>query len=319
MQAEGWVESSVMKRVLFMLFLAALSMRMSAQIEYGATKYYPEGTRWTEICIDTAQYKSWFSKVGETWIPNYEMVEYYVKDEYLNEYDPGYGPFKLVYCHREGKQDSLCLALAEWHFVPSGCHSIMIGYPYLTENGKSMHLHHTAVKAYNFDYMMEVGERITYTQYMREWTRSYGTAIDKGEKTFGGNCPLVYLDVLCESYAYRFGEIVKDTICLINGIGFTWWRARECLFSGPGIYDELHESEDKAIYYRYRSMLVHFERDGEVLYDVWPQPGDMPDGIEVPLAPTPREGAAIYDLQGRKVEKPEKGIYIVNGRKVMIK
>ena len=47
-----------------------------------------------------------------------------------------------------------------------------------------------------------------------------------------------------------------------------------------------------------------------------------PDGIEEvpsPLATSPRVGTAIYDLQGRKVEKPEKGIYIVNGRKVMIK
>jgi hypothetical protein len=28
---------------------------------------------------------------------------------------------------------------------------------------------------------------------------------------------------------------------------------------------------------------------------------------------------AIYDLQGRKVEKPKKGLYIVNGKKVVIK
>ncbi len=27
----------------------------------------------------------------------------------------------------------------------------------------------------------------------------------------------------------------------------------------------------------------------------------------------------IYDLQGRRVENPTKGIYIVNGRKVVIK
>ena len=28
---------------------------------------------------------------------------------------------------------------------------------------------------------------------------------------------------------------------------------------------------------------------------------------------------AIYDLQGRRVENPKKGLYIVNGRKVVIK
>jgi hypothetical protein len=28
---------------------------------------------------------------------------------------------------------------------------------------------------------------------------------------------------------------------------------------------------------------------------------------------------AIYDLQGRKVETPSKGIYIINGKKVLVK
>ena len=53
------------------------------------------------------------------------------------------------------------------------------------------------------------------------------------------------------------------------------------------------------------------------------QPGDMPDGIEEvpsPLATSPRVGTAIYDLSGRRLNsRPEKGVYIVNGRKVMIK
>ena len=28
---------------------------------------------------------------------------------------------------------------------------------------------------------------------------------------------------------------------------------------------------------------------------------------------------AIYDLQGRKIETPDKGIYIINGKKVLVK
>jgi hypothetical protein len=27
---------------------------------------------------------------------------------------------------------------------------------------------------------------------------------------------------------------------------------------------------------------------------------------------------AIYDLQGRRIEKPKKGLYIVNGKKVLV-
>ena len=40
------------------------------------------------------------------------------------------------------------------------------------------------------------------------------------------------------------------------------------------------------------------------------------DGIVSPLGET-EEGAAIYDLSGRRVEKATKGIYIINGKKVL--
>ena len=78
-------------------------------------------------------------------------------------------------------------------------------------------------------------------------------------------------------------------------------------------------------------MLVHFERDGEVLYDVWPE--KIITGISS-LTPDPspvREGST-FDLQGRRLNTlPLKGaggslkgaggsgIYIVNGRKKVIK
>ena len=45
--------------------------------------------------------------------------------------------------------------------------------------------------------------------------------------------------------------------------------------------------------------------------------GGSGTGIESVTAGTPHSG--IYDLQGRRVENPKKGIYIVNGRKVFIK
>ena len=40
------------------------------------------------------------------------------------------------------------------------------------------------------------------------------------------------------------------------------------------------------------------------------------DGIVSPLGET-EEGAVIYDLSGRRVEKATKGIYIINGKKVL--
>ena len=73
------------------------------------------------------------------------------------------------------------------------------------------------------------------------------------------------------------------------------------------------------------------EEGGEEPTD--PAPGEGEEGGEEPTDPTPGEGETsvensqlttnhsqlIYDLMGRRVEKMEKGIYIVNGRKVLVK
>ena len=41
-------------------------------------------------------------------------------------------------------------------------------------------------------------------------------------------------------------------------------------------------------------------------------------GIEMPKAATTNSDAEVYDLQGRQVANPTKGLYIVNGKKVFI-
>jgi hypothetical protein len=65
-------------------------------------------------------------------------------------------------------------------------------------------------------------------------------------------------------------------------------------------------------------MLVHFERDGEVLYDVWPEKEGS--GIVNFSAPKSKHDSAIYDLSGRKVNSQlKKGLYIQNGKKVAVK
>ena len=42
-------------------------------------------------------------------------------------------------------------------------------------------------------------------------------------------------------------------------------------------------------------------------------------GIQEIDATTDNAAATIYNLQGQKVNKAEKGIYIINGRKVLVK
>ncbi len=71
-----------------------------------SNEYYPEGTKWTEIRLDTLQYDSWYSKVGDEWVPNYETVEYSVKGTYTPKYWES--PFKCVYTNsRNGQTHSL--------------------------------------------------------------------------------------------------------------------------------------------------------------------------------------------------------------------
>jgi hypothetical protein len=67
-------------------------------------------------------------------------------------------------------------------------------------------------------------------------------------------------------------------------------------------------------------MLVHFERNGEVLYDAWPKPEDLTNEVKYVLAPEPENVTpALFDLSGRRLQqKPTKGIYIQNG-KVLVK
>ena len=101
----------------------------------------------------------------------------------------------------------------------------------------------------------------------------YGIIDEIKEGYFGGVRPLKYVDL--EGKApdksnadWGYGYTDTNGGRIIQGIGITEWNDGECLFGPPNpnlaktwTYDERH----------YRSMLVHFERDGEVLYDVWPQ------------------------------------------------
>ena len=65
-------------------------------------------------------------------------------------------------------------------------------------------------------------------------------------------------------------------------------------------------------------MLVHFERNGEVLYDVWPKK-EIPSSITVKDAQSANQGT-LFDLQGRKLQgKPAQGIYIEKGKKILVK
>ena len=103
---------------------------------------------------------------------------------------------------------------------------------------------------------------------------------------------------------------------IIQGIGITEWNDGECLFGPPDPYNALDEEYPVR---HYRSMLVHFERNGEVLYDVWPEK-EITNGIKSISKVRPSVATTLYDLSGRSVQgTPKKGVYIQNGKKYVVR
>ena len=111
---------------------------------------------------------------------------------------------------------------------------------------------------------------------------------------------------------------------IIQGIGITEWNDGECLFGPLRAYFALQMLVDDRLgsypERHYRSMLVHFERNGEVLYDIWPEKVGVSDEIKsINKVKAPVDGI-LYDLQGRRLyAKPQKGVYIQNGKKKLVK
>lgn len=271
-------------------------------------EYFPEGTKWTEIRLDTLKYDSWYSKVGDEWVPNFETIEYYVKGEFIDK-DRGDGKdkFRCVYTNGPEWTDSLALMIEEEgdaEYVEQN--SVMVSVLVHDFDGKSYLL--SPGMAYQFDW--SVGKDIHYlnicSSNLTGWfsnPETFGTIEEIKEGKFGGETPLKYVDL--------------NGVRIIQGIGITEWNDGECLFGPTNPYEALSMYEDyRADLYperHYRSMLVHFERNGEVLYDVWPEKG-ITDGIKSvnkEKVPSPN---TIYDLQGRRMQQaPQKGIYIQNG------
>lgn len=272
-----------------------------------AQTYYPEGTNWVELRLDTTRYSTWFTVVqdGESThaIPNFEEAHYVVKGDTIDEAGLLY---RNVWLKKENGSDSLQFMLREED------ESILLSVLEPIGENEPLYISCPAT-IYMFDW--EVGMRLTYidlptsqiTGYFGDAT-TFGTITEIKEKSFGGGCkPLKYIET-------NEGRI------LIQGIGVTSWNDYYCIF-GPAMindwvvgfypYDVQKDILKKVS--NYKSILVHFERDGEVLYDMWPsEENDLPHRVES-TNNTPFF-TAIYDLQGRQLQqKPSKGMYIQGG------
>ena len=294
-----------MKKILVLLCGLFASMHLAAQT-------YPEGTKWTEIRLDTLKYDNWFSEDGQ---PNYEVKEFYVEGQTLIKGDKE--PFNNVYIKREDAPDSLAF------YVKDGAHIwAAINWP------KTDRPTLGPVSFYGFDWTLPYFRFIMIKALI---TNIYGGAeydtksddLEEKEGLFGGVRPLTYSNLRVRVKRAETPKKYEYDICLIKGIGVTSWLGPDCIF-GPldasEAYDHFYHKISNPNH-PYRSMLVHFERNGEVLYDVWPSPEGMTNEVKYVPAPEPENDTPIlFDLSGRRLEqKPTKGIYIQGGRKVLIK
>ena len=306
------------KSILLLLFLAVQTVLHSEE-------YYPEGTKWTEIRLDTLKYDSWYSKVGDEWVPNFETIEYYVKGEHIDKYrGDGKDKYRCVYTNGPEWTDSLTLLIQEEgdaEYIPHN--GVLVSVMSWLPDWGDFPL--SSAWAYQFDW--NVGKGLYFqdinsenTTYIVRYEFYYGIIDEIKEGYFGGVRPLKYVDLngkAPESDKYdNPRKLDTQGGRIIQGIGITEWNDGECLFGPPNPFN----AATKSFYFRhYRSLLVHFERNGEVLYDVWPEKGST-DGIKaINNAKSPASNA-FFDLQGRRiVSQPRKGLYIRDGRKMVVK
>ena len=226
------------------------------QVSLYAQEYFPEGTKWTEIRLDTLKYDSWHSKVDGEWVPNFETIEYYVQGEFIDD-SWGITKYTCVYTNGPEWSDSLTLMINEMETEYDS--NIRVTTPFILEN--------FYVPACAYQMKWYVGKKL----YSRDIIDSnntgfppddyvFGTIEEIKEGDFGGVRPLEYVDL-------KGGRI-------IHGIGVTECNDGECLFGPARLYYTTAILQGLPRDGRhYRSMLVHFERNGEVLYDVWPRKG----------------------------------------------
>ena len=237
-------------------------------------QYFPEGTKWTEIRLDTLKYDSWYSKVDGEWVPNFETIEYRVQGEYGGEGNPySNDPYKCVYTNSSEWTDSLTLLISEGELngFPTG----ILVTVYDNEIDQPL-----VPSSYPFEW--EVGTMIRFKDILAANMTAlfprdlfdFGVVEEIKEAYFGGVRLLKYSDV--------------KGVRMIQGIGVVTWNDGECIFGPLKPYDALPLPHEESRHYR--SMLVHFERDGEVLYDVWPK---KEAAIEEPVTFTKDQMATI--------------------------
>ncbi len=303
------------------LILTAVLFAICVQVHADETEsYFDDETRWTELRLDTTKYGSWFTETYVdgvlTWVPNYEKTEFYVQ---VDTVDTGsrLRRFGYVWQHVEGQPDSVRFAMEE-QFQDNVC----TGFASLAKGSETGEIRVLGtITTYQFGWREGVdlysGSLEDAGFAMSGYEYSLGRVGTVNEGCFGTDKVLQYIDADTLSIYYCRKQYRKDYVGakLIRGIGVNKWKSRYCIVGPSYPANTTPWMSDP-----YMSILVHFERGGEVLYDLWPTPeGGLASHVQGVKAGSSRDNRAVYDLQGRKVEgKPSRGIYVIGG-KVMVK
>ncbi len=240
--------------------------------EETSQELFPEGTKWIEIRLDTLEHNSWYSKIEGEWVPNFETIEYNVEGKFIlnwnsqDNYTYRYGidtnspdwsdsPAFMIYEDKSGDDTNISAA------VPSyGENGFIRGevYQFNWYVGKKLYYQETVGVD---DMPLPDGAAMpNVSSFEGEFPvgaiHEFGTIEEIKEGDFGGVRPLEYVDL--------------NGVRIIHGIGVTEWNDGECLFGPANLYNNSFYFKGTPPERHYRSMLVHFERNGEVIYDVWP-------------------------------------------------
>ena len=310
-----------MKKVFLAIMLLAIGVQVHAD---EAESYFDDQTRWTELRLDTTKYDSWFTETYVdgvlTWVPNYEKTEFYVQVDTVDKGSRTHR-YGYVWLHEEGRRDSVHFAFEE----PYSPQDVYASSAYLSKDGDTEHVNvWGAMRIYQFDWHKGL---MFYAVSWRDapWGQSdyfysLGTVDEVNEGCFGTDKVLQYIDADTVEIYHRSHKLYKKDYVgtkLIKGIGVNKWKSRYCIAGlGRSVNFVPGAKTDP-----YMSILVHFERGGEVLYDLWPTPsGELASRIQGVQSSSPSDKQAVYDLQGRRIEgKPSRGIYIIGGQKRVVK
>lgn len=169
-----------------------------------------------------------------------------------------------------------------------------------------------------FEKVFEAGDIVPWNQplvlkanagtYTINFTNDEPTPFVNGDEDweFGGSVLTKDLADEYESSNYYWYALSLNAENDPASVGFYWMKKEGAAYTSAPFKAYLHISK------------THFPSNAKTAYVFGDIENDVPTSINT--AETPLQTSdAIYDLAGRRVMKADKGIYVVNGRKVVIK